>query len=374
MCLSVIRAIKVASRHLSICSGDLSHRRGRVDGAIASLLILTLGHSPAVLAEIYVTTHGLAVNDSAKYLVSLLPDDAVRRPEWLGPHVPLAKFMALDVQSRSIVIQKSSHRVLNLVIEGEITREDARQFSRFSEYVSSAKGRVLDVSLNSPGGSVLAALSIAKTIRGDAHFFANYPPTRTSVDGGICHSACVIILASGFYRSAVDIHLPDGERRPSIGIHRPVFSAAEVAAAGYQDISTAYAESRKSLRSFFESVHVDPQLVDEMYRIPSDELELISEERATDYGLLGADLVVDERYTALSRLHCGVALSDLQRTCNTSLIPFCRKALNGDPFGKCETDIEQALVGRRVDQYEAEQKSPACIALTECGDKIAENW
>ena len=88
------------------------------------------------------------------------------------------------------------------LIKGEITEDDASKFTKLVNWSDGlykrGKGGVAHVFLNSEGGSVFAAINIAKAIRASTSMRAA-GDTRIPVGGG-CYSACVIVLAGSYRR------------------------------------------------------------------------------------------------------------------------------------------------------------------------------
>lgn len=340
--------------------------------SVLSLLIAAFTLVADASAEIYLTTHGLVVSDADERLAALLPDEVVY-DDLGGPNVPLGAFLKLSPEDRNVVILKSANKAIHLQLEGEITIEDARLFGELSRLITSLDGQIIDISLDSPGGSVLAALDIARTIRRDDHFFEKYPTTSTLVYEGQCYSACVVIFAAGFYRD-MSTRGPYGKLATPIGIHRPVFSEDELAHAGYDDISSAYIAVNRELRQFFESIHMGTKLVDDMFRIPSSDLRILTADEVEEYGLMGPDLVTQERRTALAKLHCGAPFEVFKTACEASLLPYCREVNDGDPFNKCERNIDGGFFGKGVGRYKLEQQLPTCIEKNDCAGQIYMNW
>jgi hypothetical protein len=95
---------------------------------------------------------------------------------------------------------------INIWIGGTITTRDADTFQRLEPQLASSK---VQVYLNSPGGSVAAAIAIGRLVR-------KYDGTTTIPVPSKCYSSCALIFIAGVSRWNY------GE----LGLHRPYFAGA----------------------------------------------------------------------------------------------------------------------------------------------------
>jgi hypothetical protein len=138
--------------------------------------------------------------------------------------------------------------------------------------------------IDSPGGSVAAAMAIGRLIRKENMQVSVGLPSK-SVPVRIvdrCISACVLILAGGVERSFY-----------VIGIHRPYLEvpAQEVNATFVQDY---YGEMLEQIRSYFREMNVSERLADTMLRIAPEDIQYITYKDAKAYGLVEIDPVFQE--------------------------------------------------------------------------------
>ena len=137
--------------------------------------------------------------------------------------------------------------LLVVEIRGEITDATVAQLSRIIERTR-RKAEVdkllfnLQVELNSPGGSVDAAMAIGRIVRKEeAGAFVNR--------GAVCLSSCVLILAGGSFRSF------EGK----IGIHRPYLPVPSGDVSS-QNVKTIYQKMLQDLRTYFREMNVADEL------------------------------------------------------------------------------------------------------------------
>src|SRR5271156_4786863 len=154
--------------------------------------------------------------------------------------------------------------------EGEITAETPAAFERFLDKDALIFKRQAIV-INSPGGSVVAAIRLGEIIR-ENHFLTTVARTVTSgrsifqghisyssTAAGECVSACVFALAGG-----VERFLADGSR---VGVHqisvdfKSIYNAKVVAV---EDLDRTFASSQIAIGlaiSHFLEMGVDPSIV-----------------------------------------------------------------------------------------------------------------
>ncbi len=147
------------------------------------------------------------------------------------------------------------------------------------------------VALNSNGGDVWEALSVARHIReSDDRYVMMAVGTHDH-----CISACVIILAGGFKRSVA------GE----VAIHRPYLPADRVNRMGYSDLRQAYDAIYADLSQFFYEVNIDERLAKDMWQVPSHRVKVLSEYELATYGLSEDDAILTEINNSDLRAVCG---------------------------------------------------------------------
>lgn len=171
-------------------------------------------------------------------------------------------------------------------LNGIINGEGAVRFADVARRLEELGHRPVRLVLDSRGGDSAAAFAIARTIRETATF--REQPLETTVadhDTAVCFSACIIVFAAGYRRSA-EFNLSGDPRLASrLGLHRPgQFDRDEQA---YDSDATnrdiMYVD--RALRRFFPTVGVSEEIVDAMFQVPFDEIHLVTEEEATAWGL-----------------------------------------------------------------------------------------
>jgi ATP-dependent protease ClpP protease subunit len=122
---------------------------------------------------------------------------------------------------------------------------------------SSSVGQM--VSLNSPGGSITAAMAIGRILRKE-RLFAMIPRW------GVCYSACVLIFAGAVARMNAG----------KLGIHRPYLEVPQQEVSS-GDVNELYQKTLQEIRSYFHEMNVSEQLADAMLRIEPDKIRLLSD-------------------------------------------------------------------------------------------------
>jgi hypothetical protein len=183
------------------------------------------------------------------------------------------------------------------LIEGEITEDDAVTFTKLVKWsdwsYNRGDGGVANVYLNSQGGSVLAAITIAKTIRASASMRAA-GDTWIPPNGG-CYSACVIVLAGSYRRLVLG----------PVGIHRPYFVGNEYEQMGYKNLQVAYDRLYSELATLFQRWNLPRSLVDDMFAVASTDVHVLTAQELDSYGLDKNDWVLTEQQNAEVRAACG---------------------------------------------------------------------
>ncbi|HEY1806822.1 MAG TPA: hypothetical protein VGG45_20295 [Terracidiphilus sp.] len=186
---------------------------------------------------------------------------------------------------------------ITFLINGEITEDDASKFTKLVNWSDGlykrGKGGVAHVFLNSEGGSVFAAINIAKAIRASASMRAA-GDTTIPVGGG-CYSACVIVLAGGYRRLVLG----------KVGIHRPFFVGNEYEQMGYKNLEQAYDRLYSELATLFKRWNLSRSLVDDMFAVASTDVHVLNEQELDSYGLSKDDWVLTEQHDAEVRAACG---------------------------------------------------------------------
>lgn len=207
---------------------------------------------------------------------------------------------------------------LNLALKGEITQSDVDALQRRLDMLTvkhpsaqgygslitgpdgpltcSAKRVYVGATLNSPGGSVDAAIRIGEIIRS-----ANGNVVVQA--GAVCYSACVLVLAAGPRR-----HI---ESTAKIGIHRPYFR--NTLSVSDESLEETYQKLTVRIENFLNSSGVRPQLASEMMRIPPEQVRVLTRAELDEYGLGTNNIAVQEGDAMREAEKYGVSRQELVR-------------------------------------------------------------
>lgn len=188
-------------------------------------------------------------------------------------------------------------RLAIIEITGSIVEADVGRFEEILE-VNKTEAKsfrtvslpMVFVSLDSPGGNVLAAMKIGRMVRAA---FANV----SVMPGKRCASACVFILASGGFRSVAET--------ARIGLHRPVFAGAEFGSLPPTQAEDRYNRMLREVRKYLSDMGVSDQLFAAMARVPSQKMKWLSRREIEDYDLDGDDPAIAEWVRASQRNEMG---------------------------------------------------------------------
>lgn len=164
-----------------------------------------------------------------------------------------------------------------IIAEGEITPDDVATFAAhdFSDMVN--------IALNSPGGSLTAGLDLGRIIRekglttwiGTKASVLNgdYPPL-----GGECASACAYTFAGGIRR-----HLQTDNQ---LGFHR-FFVQGEIGISGAQGIDAGQELATKVI-AYLVEMGIDPRIFVVGFEKTAGEMLYLTPEQAIEYDLISA--------------------------------------------------------------------------------------
>ena len=176
--------------------------------------------------------------------------------------------------------------IVRLRYEGKIAADFADLVERVTAMAERMEidKRILDIS--SAGGQVEDAIRAGDTI-------ANTHWTIWVREGGMCHSACVFILAAG------DNRLVSGP----VGIHRIIrlYSKATTRAELEQELRAVH----DRIKGYFARNGADVAVADMMMTVPSSSLRLLTDEELRAYGLSGSNPVQDDLERIRLARKCG---------------------------------------------------------------------
>ena len=178
-----------------------------------------------------------------------------------------------------------------VLVAGEIMQGDSAKLEQMLDSVKFARAVILD----SPGGSVAAAIALAEEVK-------RRKLETEVIPGGICASSCFLIFISGSPRRASGSELmgdrtaqieklrlsqggrPDFPFRPAgfVGIHRPYFRAESGS-------TNAQSHLMRALTSYLEENMLSRRLIDLMMSRPSNDIYWLSEADLIEMGPYGPD-------------------------------------------------------------------------------------
>ncbi len=165
-------------------------------------------------------------------------------------------------------------RFARIEISGKIVPSDV---DKFALLVSRLRPdfEIVDVDLNSSGGDVLAAMQIGEIVRREWLWTTvpDGPPPKG------CLSACVLILAAGAVR------VVSAESR--VGIHRPYFDHVLFAGLDRAQAKSKYDALSQSVAAYLAKMGIPERLYQEMMKVPSSEVRVLSYDDMTALNLDG---------------------------------------------------------------------------------------
>ena len=201
---------------------------------------------------------------------------------------------------------KGSCIIYDLAIEGPIgsstsakLREIFAEFDRKSNAKEHPDGfSHTQIKLDSPGGSVSAAMSIGRLLRKN-RMTAVVPRTAK------CNSACVFIYAGAVTRLG---HFNSGK----IGIHQPFFDSV-TGPVDADEIRFRYSALLKDMRDYLREMNVSEQLADEMLKTPSSSIHYLTHREQDRFGLVIFDPVEKEVWKSEDAHELGISRIEYNR-------------------------------------------------------------
>jgi hypothetical protein len=181
--------------------------------------------------------------------------------------------------------------IADMEIRGEIDNTTVEQVNKRLDdlhKVAAALNKPIHpfkVVLDSPGGSLSAAMKIGRLLRQEsmgAEIAMNYPPKE-----GRCVSACVLVYAGAIHRS---FYQPNFSR---LGIHRPYLEVPQQDLASGQ-LQEVYRKTLQDVRAYMREMNVSEGLAEAMFRIEPEKVRFITPKAAENYGLTEWDPVYNE--------------------------------------------------------------------------------
>lgn len=174
----------------------------------------------------------------------------------------------------------------HIVISGEITKSDIKEAKLLVDKMRSLEPahHTIPVFLDSPGGDLIAAMEIGKTLR-RSHAWtivSNYKE---------CSSACVFVLASGVQRNAFE--------GAKLGLHRPRFDQRLFARLSASEATDLYNRLLGDCRTYLQDMGISDQLLDDMLKTESRKVDYKDRVYAERVSLVGEDPAFQEWLRAI---------------------------------------------------------------------------
>jgi ATP-dependent protease ClpP protease subunit len=131
------------------------------------------------------------------------------------------------------------------------------------------------ISIDSPGGSVSAAIAIGRIFRKERAWIGVGDDGRAT-----CVSACVFILAGAVQRRIGDLG--------TVGIHRPFLETPKRSATTDQ-VKNAYQAVLRDMRTYLREMNVAERLADDMLGTEPEKVHFLTRAELKAYGLSGVD-------------------------------------------------------------------------------------
>jgi hypothetical protein len=183
------------------------------------------------------------------------------------------------------------------------------------------------IHLNSKGGDVSAALEVGRLVR------ASQLTTFVTEE---CYSSCVIILAGGVQRVPVMLGI-----LAKVGIHRP-YSTRE--AGSFEDHRKEFHELERQIKAFLREGGVSERLWDDMVKTPPEDMKLLSQAEAIDYGLSGQDPAFADYVDAKEAKRYGITKTEylkrkgmIKQLCDSNMQVLADAT--GKNLARCREDV-----------------------------------
>ena len=260
-----------------------------------------------------------------------------------------------DIKLDNLTSNNSSKSNARFTITNEIKRSDVDTLQNFLKDYKADEISVL-VSLNSPGGSLGAAIEIGTLLR-------KYHATSLMLDEYICHSACVFVIA-GTPKRAIG---------GKVGIHRPYFAFDNQTSVAGQKKQKQKIE--KLATSYLREMNVSEKLYFDMNRISPENLKILSKDDLIGYGLGTTDPNYEDAENAELAKKIGVSTSELiMRKAKFKL--NCENKGSDADFIKCYEEVVEK--GNLTYIQESTKEEPSKQAnqsdMNSVMNKLRPNW
>ena len=197
-------------------------------------------------------------------------------------------------------------------ITGKITKNDIDVINSIETHLTKNGKIGPNFSLNSNGGDVESAIYIGRKLRA-------LRASAIVLVNSNCHSSCVFILAGATQR------IVSGK----VGIHKPY--SEKIGDLKYKDLQKAHDRLNILSKHYLSDMNLPSSLFDEMIRIPSHNLKILSESELNKYGLNATDPVQQELFDSKEAAEYNLTKSEyLQR--KSQVESECKTYFNAGKF------------------------------------------
>ena len=164
-------------------------------------------------------------------------------------------------------------------LSGKIGQGDLNKLQQMTSRLETAtqkgafKSRVSLVYLDSPGGSVMAAMELGRFIR------SKQIATKVVEDDN-CASSCVLAFVGGVKR------IPAG----NVIVHS-FYSPDVLGTNDFAKAETMYTQVSETVAAYLKEMRISSQLLEEMMRVPHSSARQLTVEQMLQWGLIGIDPV-----------------------------------------------------------------------------------
>jgi hypothetical protein len=172
----------------------------------------------------------------------------------------------------------------------QLTPAVASDFDSALDTIRADYGKIfVFVNVDSPGGSVEAAMKIGSKLRLD--------PNHAVVvgKGARCLSSCVFILSGATQRQIWG----------SVGVHRPYYP--EVESISVHQRNSRYKSLVTEARNYFEKMNIRPELADDMFAVSPENMKYLTNAEQAHYGINRVDPVLGEMHDDMTAKNHGLS-------------------------------------------------------------------
>jgi ATP-dependent protease ClpP protease subunit len=196
--------------------------------------------------------------------------------------------------------------IRGLAIKGEIDDKITADFSRLIDTFNRQRDQSVQsidlsgttIKLNSPGGSVPAAMAIGRLLRTN-RMTASVDPYAS------CLSSCVLIYAGAVARFGYNV-------LAKIGIHQPYFQVPNQKIEP-DTVRKNYNALLLDIRTYLREMNVSERLADEMMKTPPSSVRYLTEEEQESFGLSMIDPIERETSALIEAQKLGLDRKEYNR-------------------------------------------------------------